>query len=101
MNNLFIKPEHLKMLTDIFMEYCPSAEIWAYGSRLNGGAHDGSDLDLTVKTFNSDNKDLSVLKGLLSESNIPFIVDINEFDKLPQTFQNEIKKGYLVIFGGK
>lgn len=86
------------MLTDIFDSYCPDAEIWAYGSRVNGDAHDGSDLDLTVKSFNSENKDLSVLKSLLSESNIPFIVDINEFDKLPQTFREEIKKDYLVIY---
>lgn len=86
------------MLTDIFDSYCPDAEIWAYGSRVNGDAHDGSDLDLTVKSFNSDNKDIPTLKRVLSESNIPFIVDINEFDKLPQTFREEIKKDYLVIY---
>lgn len=49
------------MLTDIFDSYCPDAEIWAYGSRVNGDAHDGSDLDLTVKSFNSDNKDIPTL----------------------------------------
>ena len=97
MNKLFIKPEHLKMLTDIFDSYCPDAEIWAYGSRVNGDAHDGSDLDLIVKSFNSKTANLAALKELLTESNIPFLVDINEFDKLSRTFQEEIKKNYIVL----
>ncbi len=99
MNKLFIKPEHFKMLTDIFDGYCPDAEIWAYGSRVNGDAHDGSDLDLTVKSFNSDNKDIPTLKRVLSESNIPFLIDITEFDTLPSTFQKEIVKNYIKIYG--
>ncbi len=97
MSELFIKPEYLKMLKDILKSYCPDAEIWAYGSRLNGDAHSGSDLDLVVKNFNSKDKYLYELKELLSESNIPFIVDIHEFDKLPKSFQDEILKNYIVI----
>lgn len=85
------------MLTDIFDSYCPDAEIWAYGSRVNGDAHDGSDLDLIVKSFNSKTANLAALKELLTESNIPFLVDINEFDKLSRTFQEEIKKNYIVL----
>lgn len=85
------------MLKDILKSYCPDAEIWAYGSRLNGDAHSGSDLDLVVKNFNSKDKYLYELKELFSESNIPFIVDIHEFDKLPKSFQDEILKKYIVI----
>lgn len=97
MSKLFIEPEYLKMLKDIFASYCPDAEIWAYGSRLAGDAHEGSDLDLVVKDFHRENANLSELKNLLSESNIPFIVDIHEFDKLPKSFQNEILKKYIII----
>ena len=95
---LFIKPEHLKMLTDIFQNYCPKAEIWAYGSRINGTAHSGSDLDLVVKSFNDENVNLYKLKNLLNDSNIPFLIDINQFDKLPESFQKEILKDYVEIF---
>lgn len=97
MNKLFIEPEYLKMLKDILISYCPDAEIWAYGSRLSGGAHSGSDLDLVVKNFNDSAKSLFELKELLSESNIPFIIDIHEFDNLPKTFQTEILKNYIII----
>ena len=97
MSKLFIKPEHLKMLKDIFASYCPEAEIWAYGSRLTGDAHEGSDLDLAVKDFHRKNANLSELKSLLTDSNIPFIVDIHEFDKLPKSFQDEILKNYIIL----
>ncbi len=98
MSELFIKPEYMKILNNIFTNYCPEAEIWAYGSRLNGRAHDGSDLDLTIKSFNSEGKMLYELKELLSESNIPFLVDINMFDTLPESFKEEILKNYVKIF---
>ena len=100
MNRVFIKPEYLKMLTDIFDKFCPDAEIWAYGSRIKGDAHEGSDFDLVVKSYNSENKSFFELKNLLSESNIPFFVDIHEFDKLPEYFQDEITKDYVVLYNG-
>ena len=66
MDRLYIKPEQLKILTDIFDDYCPNALIWAYGSRIKGNAHSGSDLDLVVKNFNSDSAKLSELKQLMT-----------------------------------
>lgn len=99
MNKLFVKSQHLKMLTDIFNTYCPQAEIWAYGSRVNGDAHEGSDLDLVVKSFNADNKHVWHLKEMFSESDIPFLIDIVEYDSVPESFQKEIEKNYVVIYG--
>ena len=72
-----LKQKHRAELEKIFSSYCPNAEVWAYGSRVNGDSHDGSDLDLTLKSFNEPGKELSVLKALISDSNIPFLVDIN------------------------
>lgn len=94
-----LKPEYLKMLTNIFEEYCPKAEIWAYGSRVNGDSHNGSDLDLAVKSFNNSDCNIFELKNKISDSNIPFLVDILEFENLPESFQKEITKNYVVIFG--
>ena len=97
MSKLNVKPEHLKMLKDIFTQYCPNAEICAYGSRVNGDSHDGSDLDMVVKSFNDENKNIAELRQLLNDSNIPFLMDISEFDKMPNYMQNEILKKYVVI----
>ncbi|MCQ2790300.1 MAG: nucleotidyltransferase domain-containing protein [bacterium] len=93
-----IKQEHINILYEIFNNYCPKAEIWAYGSRVNGDSHSGSDFDLTIKSFNSDNKHLSELKKHIEESDIPFLVDITVFENLPKSFQNEITKKYIKIF---
>ena len=98
MDKLFVDPRHLKMLTDIFDSYCPNAEIWAYGSRLDGTAHSGSDLDLVIKDFGGEKLYTFELKEMFSESNIPFLIDILEFDKIPESFQKEILKNYVVIY---
>lgn len=85
------------MLKDIIASYCPNAEIWAYGSRIKGDAHSGSDLDLVVKNFNSKDANIYELRELLTQSDIPFLVDIHEFDKLPESFKQEILNNYIVI----
>lgn len=100
MSKLFLRPQYLKILTDIFESYCPEAEIWAYGSRVKGEAHEGSDLDMVVKSFNS-NKNIYKLRELINDSNIPILTDILEFEKLPKTFQEEIEKEYVVIYKPK
>ena len=43
-----LKEKHLQILLEIFEDYCPKAEIWAYGSRVHGDSHSGSDLDLDL-----------------------------------------------------
>ena len=98
MSNLFIKPQYLKMLTDIFDEYCPHAEVWAYGSRLNGRAHDGSDLDLAVVTMGDCDITIWELIEIIRESNIPFLVDMHDYNSLPEYFQTEIKRNYEIIY---
>lgn len=47
---MLLKPKYRQMLFDIFSELTLPVEVWAYGSRVKGTAHDGSDLDLVVRT---------------------------------------------------
>lgn len=94
---LNVKQKYLNELKDIFNKYCPNAEIWAYGSRITNDCHSGSDLDLVVKNFNDPSKHLFELNKLLCDSNIPFLIDIKEFDNLPPSFQEEIKRNYIKI----
>lgn len=96
MSSLFVEPKDLEMLLDILKNFCPDSKVYAYGSRINGKAHDGSDLDLTIKNFPSD-KYLFELKVILSESNVPFGVDVNIFEDLPQSFKDEIEKNNIQI----
>ncbi len=43
---LDLKPRHLTMVQKILQEHVPGMTVWAYGSRVKGQSHEGSDLDL-------------------------------------------------------
>ena len=90
---------YISILKQIFDAYCKNAEIWAYGSRVNGDCHSGSDLDLVVVNYNEHGKNLRELKQLIKDSDIPILVDISEFDSLPKSIQNEIRKNKIIFFG--
>lgn len=93
-----LKPEYAEMLHRLFTYYCPKAEIKAYGSRVNGDSHDGSDLDLAVITFNDKEKNIYTLRQLINDSNVPFLVDIHEYKYLPESFKKEIDKIAVPFF---
>ena len=97
MSNLFIDKKDLDILKNILKEFCPNSDVYAYGSRINGRAHEGSDLDLTIKNFPKD-KYLFELKEIFSNSNITFLIDVNLYDDLPQSFKDEINKNNVKIY---
>lgn len=101
MTDIFINPKYLQEICSIIKGLYPNATIWAYGSRVGGDAHNGSDLDLVVKDFGQDVGHINELKEAFTESNIPFLIDILEFERIPQSFQKEIEKKYVVIYNGK
>ncbi|MCY3777616.1 MAG: nucleotidyltransferase domain-containing protein, partial [Candidatus Aminicenantes bacterium] len=37
-------------LEALLREHVPDVEVWAYGSRVNGQSHEGSDLDLVLRS---------------------------------------------------
>ena len=94
-----LNTKYISILKQIFDTYCQNAEIWAYGSRVNGDCHNGSDLDPVVVSYNEHGKNLSELKQLIRDSDIPILVDISEFNTLPTSFQNEIRKNKIIFYG--
>ena len=46
---LHLVPRHQKMLVELVHRHVPEAEVWAYGSRVNGRSHDASDLDIVLR----------------------------------------------------
>ena len=100
-DNLFLGAEYLEQIRKIIKNAYPDAEIWAYGSRVYGNektVHHGSDLDLCIKHFGNENGDVLRLRALFNESDIPFLIDIFEYERLPQSFQEEIARKYMVIY---
>ena len=100
MNELCIDQKTLEEIITIIRKFYPKSVVWAYGSRIKNDIHSGSDLDLVIKDFGQENGQISVLKEAFTESNIPFLIDVLEFDRLPKSFQKEIEEKYVVIHDG-
>lgn len=76
-------------------------EVWAYGSRVNGTAHAGSDLDLVVRTeqLNALPKGvLNYLRDDIQNSNIPILVELRDWAMLPKSFHDNILQCHEVLF---
>lgn len=106
MNNtqLDLAPRHLAILQSLLAQYVPDAEVWAFGSRVNGNAHEGSDLDLVLR--NTHDLSLSVtgsieLQEALQESSLPMLIDTHDWAHLPADFHRNIERSYVLLKSGR
>lgn len=99
--SLHIKDNHKLLLQHILKQFIPHVSVWAYGSRVKGTHHEGSDLDLVVFTTPDQRTTVSDLREALEESDIPFIVDLHRWDEIPDTFREIVRSGYVVIQEGQ
>ena len=84
----------------LLREHVPGVEVWAYGSRVNGRSHEGSDLDLVLRgpdLKRIDSGQLMDLTEALEESNVPIIVQTHDWARLPERFHREIERKYVVL----
>lgn len=89
--------EHLEAL---LREHLPDVEVWAYGSRVDGRSHDGSDLDLVLRGPGLEEIDLARLDDFqraLHDSTMPFLVEARDWARLPVRFHREIEREYVVL----
>lgn len=97
MPTLQLSLSHLETVKSIIKKIYPHAVVWAYGSRVNGDCHEGSDLDLVLIDFGTEKGNISLIRAAFSDSNIPILIDIRCWKELPLSFQKEIKKQYVPI----
>ncbi len=84
----------------LLREHVPGVEVWAYGSRVNGRSHEGSDLDLVLRgpdLKRIDSGQLGDLIEALEESNVPILVQTHDWARLPEGFHREIEQEYVVL----
>lgn len=101
MSVLDLPAEYREQLLELFRRHVPQAEVWAYGSRLKGGSHTTSDLDLVVRDPANPlraQEALWRLRDALSESRIPIMVDILDWARIPQSFRDEITCDHVVLY---
>lgn len=97
---LELPPRYRAMLQDILRQHLPLLEVWVYGSRVTGGCHAGSDIDLVVR--NPEKLDRPVpklyrVRSAFSESNLPLKVDLHDWAGLPAAWRENIEAAHVVV----
>ena len=97
---LDLLPRHREQIERLLREHLPGIEVWAYGSRVNGRGHEGSDLDLVLRGPDLAPLPLDALGNMeeaLRESTIPFLVEARDWARLPESFHEEIERTHVVL----
>lgn len=97
---LDLPERHRQKLQALLALHTPQAQVWAYGSRVNGNAHEGSDLDLVLRNPSNLSQDVqgwAELKDALQASDLPMLVDVHLWSRLPQAFQANIEAAYVIL----
>ncbi|TAJ94298.1 MAG: nucleotidyltransferase domain-containing protein [Gammaproteobacteria bacterium] len=101
---LDLPAKYLQQVQTLLREYAPDAEVWAYGSRVNGGGHEASDLDLVLRNPADpwqETPSLGALKEAFIESNLPIHVDVMDWARIPESFRREIEATHIVVQAGR
>lgn len=100
---LDLPQKYLEQVRALLRAHATHAEVWAYGSRVSGGGHEASDLDLVLRNpanLDAEATGLSDLKEAFIESDLPIRVDIMDWARIPQSFHDEIERAHFVIQDG-
>ena len=101
-DTLAVKAHWLATIDDLLRKHVPQCEVWAYGSRVSGQNHDASDLDLVVRapSLKPVGPPLNSLREALRDSNVPILVQVHDWARLPESFHREIEQRHVVIHKG-
>ena len=67
---------------------------------MNGQSHDASDLDIVLRgpdLGETPTLQLAAFEEALRESTLPFLVDLHDWARLPESFHRRIERQYVVL----
>ena len=96
-----VTDEELQIILEIINNSLDNCKVIAFGSRVKLTHRNNSDLDLAF--IKSDNAKLSLneeslLKESFSKSDLPFFVDIRDYNAVSSAFREIINKNYEIIY---
>lgn len=98
--DLALAPRHLAELRALLQRHVPEAEVWAFGSRVSGGAHEGSDLDLVLRSVQDPAQavlGVVALQEALQGSALPMLVEVHDWALVPAAFHDSIQQAHLIV----
>lgn len=99
-NQLLLRNKDQQQLLQLLAQHVPNATAWMYGSRVNGDAHDASDLDIVLRSPDLSPIPILALEDFLQalkDSTIPILIEVRDWARLPTSFHQEILKNYVVL----
>ena len=102
-DQLSLRPGDRERIEALLRHHLPNIEVWAYGSRVNGRSHDASDLDLVLRGDELEPIAESLFTDLVDafeESDIPILIDVHDWARLPESFHQDIEHNYVVLQEG-
>jgi len=98
---LDLEPRYLEMILSILNIYAPEYEVRIFGSRVRGTSRKYSDIDLLIVGKKQlDTKILNNLKDIFSCSDLPYMVDILDWQTISDSFREAIGPNCIVIKKG-
>jgi uncharacterized protein len=89
---------HLKAVKRILNDRVPGREVRAFGSRVTGNAKPYSDLDLAIIADEPlDFDTFRLLQEAFETSDLPFRVDVLDWNGISKSFRQVIEKKYVVL----
>ena len=93
-----VSSDVLAKIKNILKKHFPDAEFRAFGSRVSGKAKPYSDLDIAVVGKRElDFATLNNLKYAFEESELPFRVDIIDWNSTSESFKKIILEKYEIL----
>lgn len=97
-----ITKEQFEIVLDILEKFVPNCEVRVFGSRYKGNAQKYSDLDLAiVENEKLSWKLIADIREAFEESELPFRVDVIDWNSISLEFKKIIEEGYEVIKVGR
>lgn len=93
-----LEESQLACIKGILAREAPKCEVRAFGSRVNGTARQFSDLDLVLVCREKLYwRRLEALRNAFSESDLPFMIDVLDWQAISESFRERIERQYEVI----
>lgn len=94
---LELTPAETKTVMSLLARYLGGTEVWAFGSRTNGNATRTSDLDLVAFTDTEQAGLIQSAREAFEASDLGFRVDLLEWQEVPESFREEIRRRHVVL----
>lgn len=101
---LQLAARHRSELLALLRRHVPDAVVWAYGSRVDGRAHEGSDLDLALRNARDPSLPVvgtAALRDALQASALPMLVEAHDWSHLPVRFRESIERRHVELLGAQ